>query len=86
MSTGRVSDHHAVAGLRLVRGSRQGRRRADGAGRADITIAGGDIPSNPGVVSAVECWGADFVRSYYTDSIEFSPTEGDATACVYDAP
>lgn len=64
------------------------RWRADGAGRADITIAGGDIPANPGpgVVSAVECWGADFARSYYTDSIEFSPTEGDATACVYDAP
>ena len=34
MSAGPVSDHHAVAGLRLVRGSRQGRRRADGAGRA----------------------------------------------------
>lgn len=62
------------------------RWRADGAGRADIGISGGDIPADPGVVSAVECWGADFRRSFYTDSISFAPTEGDASACVYDAP
>lgn len=62
------------------------RWRADGAGRADIGISGGDIPADPGMVSAVECWGADFARSYYMDSIGFEPTEGDATACVYDAP
>jgi hypothetical protein len=62
------------------------RWREDGAGRADITIASGDIPADPGVVTAVECWGADFMRSYYTDSIEYSPTEGEASACVYDTP
>ena len=62
------------------------RWRADGAGRADIGISGGDIPADPGKVTAVECWGADFARSYYSDSIDFAPTEGDATACVYDAP
>jgi hypothetical protein len=61
------------------------RFRADGAGRADIAITGGDIPADPGMVSAVECWGADFMRSYYSDSLELEPTEGDATACVYDA-
>ncbi len=60
--------------------------RADGAGRADIVIAGGDVPADPGVVSAVECWGADFMRSYYGDSIELAPSEGDASACVYDGP
>ncbi len=60
--------------------------RADGAGRADIVIAGGDIPADPGSVSAVECWGADFMRDYYADSIGFEPSEGEASACVYDAP
>jgi hypothetical protein len=62
------------------------RFRADGAGRADISITGGDIPADPGVVNAVECWGADFKRSYYEDSIGFAPLEGEASACVYDAP
>jgi hypothetical protein len=62
------------------------RWRADGAGRADILIAGGDIPADPGTVSAVECWSGDFARSYYNDSIGFAPTEGEASACVYDAP
>jgi hypothetical protein len=60
--------------------------RADGAGRADISIAGGDIPADPGVVTAVECWGADFMRSYYADSIGFEVSEGEASACVLDAP
>jgi hypothetical protein len=62
------------------------RWRVDGAGRADIVIAGGDVPADPGMVSAVECWGADFMRSYYSDSLELEPTEGEASACVYDAP
>lgn len=59
---------------------------ADGAGRADIVIAGGDVPAEPGSVSAVECWGVDFRRSYYTDSLDIEPSEGQASACVYDAP
>jgi hypothetical protein len=63
----------------------ESRFRADGAGRADIAITGGDIPADPGRVSAVECWGADFMRSYYSDSLELEPTEGEASACVYDA-
>jgi len=62
------------------------RWRADGAGRADVAITGGDIPADPGVVTAVECWGADFLRKYYADSIDFEPSEGEAKACVYDAP
>jgi hypothetical protein len=61
------------------------RWRADGAGRADILIAGGDVPADPGSVSAVECWGSDFKRSYYTDSLGIEPSEGQASACVYDA-
>lgn len=59
---------------------------ADGAGRADIVIAGGDVPADPGSVSAVECWGTDFRRSYYTDSLDIEPSEGSLAACVYDAP
>ena len=62
------------------------RWRADGAGRADISIAGGDVPADPGMVSAVECWGSDFMRSYYSDSVDFEPSEGAVSACVYDAP
>jgi hypothetical protein len=62
------------------------RWHADGAGRADILIAGGDIPADPGTVNAAECWGPDFVRNYYHDSIGFEPSEGEASACVYDAP
>jgi hypothetical protein len=62
------------------------RWRADGAGRADILIAGGDVPADPGMVSAVECWGSDFMRSYYSDSINFEPGQGQASACVYEAP
>jgi hypothetical protein len=62
------------------------RWRADGAGRADIAIAGGDVPADPGLITAVECWGADFGRSYYSDSVGFEATEGEASACVYEVP
>lgn len=62
------------------------RWRKDGAGRADITISGGDIPADPGVVTAVECWGADFARSFYTDTVSFEEAVGEASACVYGAP
>jgi hypothetical protein len=54
-----------------------------GAGRADIDFAGGDLPSSIPMVAAVECWGTDFLQSYYTDSVGFSPTVGVESACVY---
>ena len=38
-----------------------------GAGRADVTIIGGDVPAETGKVDAVECWGTDFYRVYYSD-------------------
>ena len=60
--------------------------RPDGAGRADITISGGDLPTEVLSVSAVECWGSDFYRSYYTDSIDHQPTEGEASACAFAGP
>ncbi len=62
------------------------RWQATGAGRADITIANGDVPVSLGIVEAVECWGTDFTRVYYGDSVDFAPTEGDMTACAYDSP
>ncbi len=54
-----------------------------GAGRADITITGGDVPADPGKVTAVECWGSDFYRVYYSDSINWETSEGDPAACAY---
>ncbi|MFO7179437.1 MAG: hypothetical protein DIU78_012125 [Pseudomonadota bacterium] len=60
-----------------------GRYRADGAGRADVTVANGDVPAGIGAVTLTECWGTDFTRVYYSDSIELHPTEGDATACAF---
>ena len=59
--------------------------QGNGAGRADITLSGGDIPQSLGVVTAVECWGTDFMRVYYTDSIDYEPTEGSAGACAFSA-
>lgn len=56
---------------------------ASGAGRANIAIAGGDLPATIPIVNAVECWGTDFMQSYYTDSVSFAPTTGDVNACVY---
>jgi len=54
-----------------------------GAGRADITIVGGDLPTSISEVDAVECWGTDFAQSYYNDSVGFAPTAGEVSACVY---
>ena len=54
-----------------------------GAGRADITIAGGDLPASIPLLNAVECWGSDFRQSYYDDSQGFAPTAGALSACVY---
>jgi hypothetical protein len=54
-----------------------------GAGRADIAIAGGDLPASMPLVDAVECWGSDFQQSYYKDSVDFAPSVGALSACVY---
>jgi hypothetical protein len=63
------------------------RWQATGAGRADIDISGGDLPqAGLEEVTAVECWGIDFSRVYYTDSAGLEPTAGSASECVYGAP
>ena len=59
------------------------RWRADGQGRADLSIAGGDLPAIIPLVTASECWNDSFARVYYADSAGFKPAFGDAAACVY---
>jgi hypothetical protein len=59
------------------------RWRETGAGRADITIAGGSLPATTPAVAATECWGEDFSQVFYTDSIESKPTVGDESFCAY---
>lgn len=51
-----------------------------GAGRADARLSGGDLQDG---ATASECWSDAFRRVYYTDSVIFSPTEGDPTACAF---
>lgn len=64
----------------------QSRWRADGAGRADISVVGGDLPVSIPLVTATECWGSDFSRAYYGDSANFEPTFGDVASCAYAEP
>ncbi len=55
---------------------------ADGTGRADALLSAGDLGDLE--VEASECWDEQFERTYYTDSVNFSPTEGDPASCAYD--
>jgi hypothetical protein len=57
------------------------RWQADGQGRGDGRITGGDLGSVQAVAS--ECWNGLFGRVFYTDNVNWQPTEGSATACVY---
>jgi hypothetical protein len=54
---------------------------ANGAGRADARLAGGDL----GVLQATasECWDTTFRRVFYTDSVNLAGTEGTASACAF---
>ena len=52
-----------------------------GAGRADATLSSGDLADV--TVTATECWDTQFRRVYYTDSVNWQPTEGESTACAY---
>jgi len=79
-----IDDSHATA---LEDVSVVSRWRSTGAGRADIGISGGDLPAaGLAGVTAVECWGSDFARVFYSDSAGTKPTEGDASECAYEAP
>ncbi len=54
---------------------------ATGAGRGDARITGGDLGSTQAIAS--ECWSQSFARVFYTDNVNFNPTEGDPTLCAY---
>ena len=56
---------------------------ATGAGRADVTIANGDLPDGT-IVHASECWSSSFERVYWTDNLGIEPEEGDVAACAYE--
>jgi len=57
------------------------RWEANGAGRADGRVTGGDLGAT--TVTASECWGTTFQRTYYTDSAAFAPTEGNVADCAF---
>lgn len=54
---------------------------ATGSGRADLRMQSGDLGDV--VVEASECWGDNFGRVFYTDSVEWMPTEGDEGDCSH---
>lgn len=53
---------------------------AEGAGRGDMVIFGGDI--DPLAFVGTECWGSDFLVSF--EESNFSPSEGDEASCAFD--
>lgn len=57
------------------------RWQADGAGRGDAEISGGDLGT--AVVQASECWDTTFRRVHYSDSDPNSADEGSADDCVF---
>lgn len=54
---------------------------ADGSGRGDARVTGGDLGTEAAIAS--QCWGTDFRETYYTDNVSFLPTEGDAASCAF---
>jgi hypothetical protein len=56
------------------------RWQSNGMGRADARLAGGDL--NAGAIAS-ECWDGQFRRTYYTDSVNFAPAEGDVANCAF---
>lgn len=56
---------------------------ADGSGRAEVTIAGGDVPKTVSAVHVTECWSKDFARSFYTDDVGLAATDGNAALCAF---
>ena len=56
------------------------RWQSNGMGRADARMAGGDLSTG---AIASECWDGQFRRTYYTDSVNFAPTEGAVSGCAF---
>jgi len=60
------------------------RWQGDGAGRGDARLAGGDLGTSQAIAS--ECWNTLFRRTFYTDSVNWQPTEGNVADCAYGTP
>jgi hypothetical protein len=56
------------------------RWQANGLGRADARLTGGDLASS---AIASECWNGQFKRTFYTDNVNFAPAEGDVADCAF---
>ena len=65
---------------------------ADGRGRSDVRITGGDLTAQSITeIVAVECWDKAYLRTYFEDwatttaqgKINIDPTQGDAATCAY---
>ena len=54
---------------------------ATGAGRSDASATGGDIQASI-TVNLTECWDTSFKRTFYMDSQNFAPAEGNAASCI----
>jgi hypothetical protein len=54
---------------------------ATGAGRSDVRLEGGDLGATEALAS--QCWNTNFLEVYYTDNVNFLPTDGDPTQCAY---
>jgi hypothetical protein len=54
---------------------------ATGMGRSDASATGGDISATV-TVSLTECWDNNFKRTFYMDSQNFAPAEGNASSCI----
>ena len=52
-----------------------------GAGRSDARLSGGDLGSAQGIAS--ECWDTSFDEVFYTDNVNYLPTEGSAASCAF---
>lgn len=72
---------NAGGGAALELATLRSRWQSTGAGRADARLGGGDLGTLQATAS--ECWDTMFRRVYYTDSVLFSQTEGDASLCAY---
>lgn len=56
------------------------RWQADGMGRGDAQIIDGDVEAD---VKMNECWGTDFMTSYWTDTIELYDVVGVESDCAF---
>jgi hypothetical protein len=80
--TADIDESHATALEDLTIASQWS---AVGTGRADVTIASGDVPAALSPFVVVECWDQKFRQSYYHDSADIEPTAGNPAACAFDS-